>query len=187
MFRPVHQCVEKCRGLLLFEIFFFFCFNLSSLFYCLSSSRLQCGPALKSHEHSSHLLYLCMCVLSCVCLKCWTASVSCRLCVEFTDIKVRIWPGSECLSATVCLHVCAYSRVDVCVSHREKCLHEGGESNDSDQTERQFKLLGGRRDSGHLWTSATVLQEATPKSTLVSFPMYMHAHKHTYPNSTNQK
>lgn len=47
-----------------------------------------------------------MCVLSRVCVKRWMAWVSCRICVESTDIKVRIWPGRVCLSATVCLRVC---------------------------------------------------------------------------------
>ncbi len=100
------------------------------------------------------------------------------------------WQESVKRSATVCLCVQSCRCVRVCKererereskSDREKCVHEGGDSSDSGQTERQFKLLSGSRDAGQLWTSATVLQEIALLN-LISFSMSTLMQKYTCTN-----
>lgn len=65
-----------------------------------------------------------------------------------------------------------------CVCEREKCAHEGGNSNKPGQTERRFKLLGGGRDRtslGCFWGWAGALRR-----TVVSFSVSTHARAYAH-------
>lgn len=76
--------------------------------------------------------------------------------------------------------------VCVCVRKGETCVYEGGNWNDSGQTERRFKLLSGSRDrediSGHLQLFCR-----KPCCSRPSFPFpCKHTHTNTYMHKLNK-
>lgn len=147
------------------------CFNLSSLFIFLLRCILKAD---RGYVSRTYLIFVYVSVDH------WVWNVWPLVsCVQTSLIAGSEFGPAACepvkKSATVCLRVCLQSCGCVWEREREKsvCMKE---ANDSGQTEKQFKLLSGSRETGHLWTSATILQEATLSSTLISFSMYTHTH-----------